>query len=62
MDHSYYRAVKERVDLARDVDKLEHVNSKKRHQNDWFVKAAQELDVDVDEDKKYPLQIKHNSH
>ncbi|XP_063968406.1 ATP-dependent RNA helicase DDX24-like isoform X1 [Lytechinus pictus] len=49
VEHSYYQAVKERVDLARDIDKLEHVHSKKKHQNDWFVRAAKELDVDVDE-------------
>ncbi|XP_041484197.1 ATP-dependent RNA helicase DDX24-like isoform X2 [Lytechinus variegatus] len=49
VEHSYYQAVKERVDLAREIDKLEHVHSKKKHQNDWFVRAAKELDVDVDE-------------
>ncbi|XP_030838950.1 ATP-dependent RNA helicase DDX24 [Strongylocentrotus purpuratus] len=49
VEHSYYQAVNERVELARDIDKLEHVSNKKKHQNDWFVRAAKELDVDVDE-------------
>ncbi|XP_071509669.1 ATP-dependent RNA helicase DDX24-like [Diadema antillarum] len=50
VEHRYYQAVRERVDLARDIDKLEHLISKKKHQNDWFVRAAKELDVDVDAD------------
>ncbi|XP_072169926.1 ATP-dependent RNA helicase DDX24-like [Diadema setosum] len=50
VEHRYYQAVRERVDLARDIDKLEHLISKKKHQNDWFLRAAKELDVDVDAD------------
>ena len=61
MEHSYYRAVKERLDLARDIDLREHANSKKRHQNDWFVKAAKELDMDLDEHSKYPLSNPYRS-
>ena len=60
VEHSYYKAVRERVDLARDIDKLEHVHVKKKHQNDWFVKAAKELEVDLDEHKKYPLHMKNH--
>ncbi|XP_033644649.1 ATP-dependent RNA helicase DDX24-like [Asterias rubens] len=50
VDHSYYNAVKQRVDLARLIDQESHSVAKKKHTNDWFIKAAKELDVDLDED------------
>ena len=55
VDHSYYNAVKQRVDLARLIDQESHSVAKKKHTNDWFIKAAKELDVDLDEDLVYPF-------
>lgn len=31
--------------------------NKKKHQNDWFVKAAREMDMELEEDKLYPLLL-----
>ncbi|XP_022102555.1 ATP-dependent RNA helicase DDX24-like isoform X2 [Acanthaster planci] len=50
VDHMYYSAVKERVDLARLIDLTNHRMEKKKHTNNWFIKAAKDLDVDLDED------------
>ncbi|XP_070556950.1 ATP-dependent RNA helicase DDX24-like [Ptychodera flava] len=46
----YLTAVKERVNAARTLDKMDHQFMKKKHHNDWFSKTAKELDIDLDED------------
>ncbi|XP_071965902.1 ATP-dependent RNA helicase DDX24-like isoform X2 [Antedon mediterranea] len=46
----YLREVKGRVDAVRDLETIEHRLAKKRHHNDWFIKAAKEIDVQLDED------------
>ena len=48
--------MKKRVDLAREVDKLELAVTKKQKQNQWYENAAKELEVDLD-DWMYPLAV-----
>ncbi|XP_018414896.1 PREDICTED: ATP-dependent RNA helicase DDX24 [Nanorana parkeri] len=42
--------IKERVDLARQIEKIEYFNSKTKHQNSWIQQAAEALEMDIDED------------
>lgn len=43
-------AIKERVNLARQIEKIEFHNSKEKHHNSWFRQAAEALEVDLDDD------------
>lgn len=42
--------IKERVDLARSIEKMEYHNSKAKQHNSWIQQAAEALELDVDED------------
>ncbi|XP_069593326.1 ATP-dependent RNA helicase DDX24 [Ranitomeya imitator] len=42
--------IKERVSLARQIEKVEYFNSKAKQQNSWIQQAAEALEVDVDDD------------
>lgn len=44
------QAIKIRVKLAREVDKLVHQQKKVRVNNDWFTKMAEQADIMVDDD------------
>ncbi|XP_026789609.3 ATP-dependent RNA helicase DDX24 [Pangasianodon hypophthalmus] len=43
-------AIKERVDVARQIEKIEYYNSRKKQHNSWFRQAAEEMDIDLDDD------------
>uniref|UniRef100_A0A8C6WIX3 ATP-dependent RNA helicase n=1 Tax=Neogobius melanostomus TaxID=47308 RepID=A0A8C6WIX3_9GOBI len=43
-------AIKERVDLARNIESIEYHNCKEKKHNSWFRQAAEALEVDLDED------------
>ncbi|KAI4905480.1 hypothetical protein NFI96_028114, partial [Prochilodus magdalenae] len=43
-------AVKERVDVARKIEKIEYHNSREKQHNSWFRQAAEEMDIDLDDD------------
>ncbi|XP_071398344.1 ATP-dependent RNA helicase DDX24 [Centroberyx affinis] len=43
-------AIKERVNLARSIEKIEFHNSRKQQHNSWFRQAAEALEVDLDDD------------
>ncbi|KAG7277887.1 hypothetical protein CRUP_036287 [Coryphaenoides rupestris] len=43
-------AIKERVKLARQIEKIEFHNSKEKSHNSWFIQAAEALEVDLDDD------------
>ncbi|OWF40635.1 ATP-dependent RNA helicase DDX24-like [Mizuhopecten yessoensis] len=49
VNHQILTVIKERVDLAKQLDKLEHSVSKQKRQNSWFEKASKEVDIDLDE-------------
>ncbi|KAM6463831.1 ATP-dependent RNA helicase DDX24 isoform 1-T2 [Liasis olivaceus] len=44
-------AIKERVNLARQIEKVEYFNSRAKHQNSWLQQAAQALELDLDDDE-----------
>uniref|UniRef100_A0A3P9KHT7 ATP-dependent RNA helicase n=1 Tax=Oryzias latipes TaxID=8090 RepID=A0A3P9KHT7_ORYLA len=43
-------AIKERVNLARKIEKIEFYNSREKHHDSWFKQAAEALEVDLDDD------------
>uniref|UniRef100_A0AAY5EJ25 ATP-dependent RNA helicase n=1 Tax=Electrophorus electricus TaxID=8005 RepID=A0AAY5EJ25_ELEEL len=43
-------AIKERVDVARKIEKMEYHNSRQKQHNSWFRQAAEEMDIDLDDD------------
>lgn len=40
----------ERVNLARQIEKIEFHNSREKQHNSWFRQAAEALEVDLDDD------------
>ncbi|KAF8787275.1 ATP-dependent RNA helicase DDX24-like [Argiope bruennichi] len=50
VDHKILKLVKERVTLARQIDKLEHRMNRLNAQNRWFKNAANDMEIDVEED------------
>uniref|UniRef100_A0A7M4EQT5 ATP-dependent RNA helicase n=1 Tax=Crocodylus porosus TaxID=8502 RepID=A0A7M4EQT5_CROPO len=40
----------ERVNLARQIEKMEYYNSRARQHNSWFQQAAEALEIDLDDD------------
>uniref|UniRef100_A0A4W6FC87 ATP-dependent RNA helicase n=1 Tax=Lates calcarifer TaxID=8187 RepID=A0A4W6FC87_LATCA len=43
-------AIKERVNLARKIEKIEFHNSREKQHNSWLKQAAEALEVDLDDD------------
>ncbi|CDQ83666.1 unnamed protein product [Oncorhynchus mykiss] len=43
-------AIKERVNMARKIEKIEFHNSREKQHNSWFKQAAAALEVDLDDD------------
>ncbi|XP_076801447.1 ATP-dependent RNA helicase DDX24-like [Clavelina lepadiformis] len=50
INESYMAAVKKRVNVAREIDKMAHKQKKVRLHNDWFTKNAEAMDLALDED------------
>ncbi|KAM9355349.1 ATP-dependent RNA helicase DDX24 [Pholidichthys leucotaenia] len=45
-----FGAIKERVDLARSIEKIEFYNSREKQHNSWLKQAADALELDLDDD------------
>ncbi|XP_037551354.1 ATP-dependent RNA helicase DDX24 [Nematolebias whitei] len=43
-------AIKERVNLARQIEKIEFYNSREKQHDSWFRKAAEAMEMDLDDD------------
>ncbi|XP_013868964.1 ATP-dependent RNA helicase DDX24 isoform X2 [Austrofundulus limnaeus] len=43
-------AIKTRVNLARQIEKIEYFNNRDKRHDSWFKKAAKDLEVDLDDD------------
>uniref|UniRef100_H3DJ12 ATP-dependent RNA helicase n=1 Tax=Tetraodon nigroviridis TaxID=99883 RepID=H3DJ12_TETNG len=43
-------AIKDRVNLARQIEKIEFHNNRKKHHNSWLKQAAEDLEIDLDDD------------
>ncbi|GFT13107.1 ATP-dependent RNA helicase DDX24 [Trichonephila clavipes] len=50
IDHKIFKLIKDRVTLARSIDKMEHRLTRLNAQNRWVQNAAKDLDVDIDDD------------
>ncbi|KAM4689990.1 ATP-dependent RNA helicase DDX24 [Rhinophrynus dorsalis] len=50
VDSKCMTGVKERVSLARQIEKMEYFNSKAKQQNSWIQQAAEALELDLDDD------------
>ncbi|KAI9282203.1 P-loop containing nucleoside triphosphate hydrolase protein [Sporodiniella umbellata] len=50
VDLNILRSMKERVELAREIDTIHHRESKQTHEQNWMRNMAKEMDVDFDED------------
>lgn len=50
-------AVRQRVNLARQLDKLELQARRTNSECGWLQKAANDMDIILDEDELYPLHI-----
>lgn len=50
VDQNIFKALKERVTLARLIDKSEHRIKRLSAQNRWLLNAAKEMDIDIDDD------------
>ncbi|XP_035218250.1 ATP-dependent RNA helicase DDX24-like isoform X1 [Stegodyphus dumicola] len=50
VDHSILKAVRDRITLVHAIDKLEHRMKRLTAQNRWFMNAAKEMDIDIDEE------------
>ncbi|XP_061468020.1 ATP-dependent RNA helicase DDX24 [Rhineura floridana] len=44
-------AIKERVNLARQIEKMEYFNSRAKHHNSWLQQAAEALELDLDDNE-----------
>ncbi|KAJ3184257.1 ATP-dependent RNA helicase [Geranomyces variabilis] len=50
VDRSMLSGIKLRMNLAKKIDEIEHKKQKKTHERNWFKKAAEEMDVELDTD------------
>ncbi|KAM4723376.1 ATP-dependent RNA helicase DDX24 [Anableps anableps] len=50
MENKCMEAIKERVNLARKIEKIEYYNNREKQHDSWFKQAAQALEVDLDDD------------
>ncbi|XP_077411514.1 ATP-dependent RNA helicase DDX24 [Vanacampus margaritifer] len=46
----FMEAIKERVNLARKIEKIEFYNSRQKHHNSWLRQTAEAMDMALDED------------
>jgi len=49
IDHLIMSSIKQRVDLAVEIDANEHLLRRKTAENSWLKKTAEEMDIDLDE-------------
>ncbi|XP_054652280.1 ATP-dependent RNA helicase DDX24 [Dunckerocampus dactyliophorus] len=50
VDSRCMEAIKDRVNLARKIEKIEFYNNRQKHHNSWFRQAAEAMDITLDED------------
>ncbi|KAI9306160.1 P-loop containing nucleoside triphosphate hydrolase protein [Cunninghamella echinulata] len=50
IDTSILREMKKRVELATEIDKIEHQENKTTHEDNWMRNMAKEMDIELDED------------
>ncbi|KAI8918229.1 P-loop containing nucleoside triphosphate hydrolase protein [Powellomyces hirtus] len=50
VDRSLLAGIKLRMNIAKKIDEAEHKKQKKQHEKNWFRKAAEDMDVELDMD------------
>ncbi|NXA46233.1 DDX24 helicase, partial [Nothocercus julius] len=50
VETKYLTSVKERMNLARQIEKVEFFNSRAKQHNSWLQQAAEALEIDLDDD------------
>ena len=50
IDSGFLPRLKERVSVARDIEKAQHEVKKENHDRNWLKEAADDLGVDIDPD------------
>lgn len=51
VEYSFLPALRQRVDLAREIDRLQHQQEKESHDDSWLRKLAEEADMDLSGDE-----------
>ncbi|CAG8605378.1 13268_t:CDS:10 [Rhizophagus irregularis] len=51
VDRGILNSMKQRINLARQIDQDEHKMQKMNHDNDWLKKTAQEFEIDLDDEE-----------
>ncbi|XP_038123313.1 ATP-dependent RNA helicase DDX24 [Cyprinodon tularosa] len=50
VENKCMEAIKERVNIARKIEKIEFYNSREKQHDSWFKKAAEAMELDLDDD------------
>lgn len=58
VESQWMPSVKQRVDLARRVDKLELQARRITTEHGWFDKVVKEMDLEISDDELYPFYTK----
>ena len=48
IDSGFLPKLKERIKLAKDIEKAQHLVKKENHDRNWLKEAAEAMDVDID--------------
>lgn len=51
VDYSLLNSLKQRVELAREIENARHRADKASHEQSWLRKAAEEMELDYSEDE-----------
>lgn len=49
-EHSILDKLRERLELAKRIDDVEHTASKQAHDDNWIKKTADAMDIEIDSD------------
>lgn len=49
--------LRERVRIAREIEKAQHAVKKAKHEKSWLQEAAEAMDIDLDPDLLYVLSL-----
>lgn len=58
MDSAYFKTIRQRVSLARQINTIEHRRHRAKSRDQWLTQSAKALDIELDEDL-YPYSSKH---
>ena len=50
MDTSYLRGLRDRVVLAKRIERVEHSTKRVQQGNKWFIQQAKAMDIELDQD------------